>query len=60
MKDTLADDLVPLIADVRRKNRSLWIPEIDREVCNSGADLIESGRGVRDLSTLEYELTPRR
>jgi len=53
IKDHLGDSLVFSIADVMGKDCSLGVLDIDREACDSGADLIETEGGVRDLSTLE-------
>ena len=48
IKDRLGDGLVFSIADVRGKNYGLWVLGINREICNSDADLIEIEGGVRD------------
>ena len=53
INDHLGESLIFSKADVRGKNRSLWVLGIDREICNSGTGLIEIDGGVGDRSTLE-------
>ena len=53
---TLGNQLVPCNADVRRKDCSLRVLDIGREICNSGTDLFEHESGIGDLSALKRQL----
>jgi hypothetical protein len=53
VKETLVDEQVPLIAEIRGKNRSLRVLGIGREICNGDADLVERAVGVHDLPALK-------
>jgi len=48
VKGRLVDSLVCSITEVSGKNCSLWVLDMDRKICKSGADSIEIERGVRD------------
>ena len=56
VKESLGDKLTPSEAAVRDKKCSLRFLGIGREICNSGADLFESGRRVRDPPPLGWEI----
>ena len=52
VENLLTNKTASCLANVHGKDCSLWILGINREVCNSGPDLIELGRAVYDWPAL--------